>query len=384
MKITDIKTLRFRAPVPPEKQVYSRTGVRSSRSALLVEVQTDQGLTGIGSCSGNSSVIEVIIEKVLKPVLIGRDPMKLEELWDECYFLAGVKAFGSRGIGVVALSGIDIALWDIRGKIENQPLFKLLAKSPRDRVEVYATALYPEDIPKVVAKAQKFAEQGFRGVKIKLGFDFSNDMKTVQAVRAELGKGFTIMTDANMGYEINVALRAAAILEACEAAWLEEPLFLEDIQAHALLRSRFKVPIAVGENLHTRFAFQHYISQGAVDVLQPDVARVGGISEIIKIAAMAADYGLPISLHTYGDAVKLAASLHVAAALENSTTMELDCTCNPLRTELLKEPFEVNNGTMVLPSGAGLGVDLTSEALNKFLFSGEEEVKLRQKALSAA
>lgn len=383
MKITDIRPLRFHAAIPPKKQVYSRTGVRNSRSALLVEVQTDEGLTGIGSCSGNSSLLEVIIARVLKPVLIGKDPTKLEDLWEECYFRAGVKAFGSRGIGVVALSGIDIALWDIRGKIENLPLFKLLSKTPHDKVDVYATALYPEETSKVVAKARKFAEEGFRGVKIKLGFDFSKDMEIVKAVRAELGKDFTIMTDANMGYEIDVALKAVAILEEYGVDWLEEPLFVEDIEGHARLRSRSKVPIAVGENLHTRFAFENYIARGAVDVLQPDVARAGGISEVRKIAAIAAKDGLPISLHTFGDAVKLAASLHLAAALDNSTIMELDCTYNPLRTELLEEALEVKNGAMVPPCGQGLGIDLNSEALKKYLFSGEEEIKLRQKALSA-
>ena len=278
MKITDIRTLRFHASIPPEKQVYSRTGIRNSRSTLLVEVQTDEGFTGIGSCSGNGPIIEVIIEKVLKPVLIGKNPTKLEDLWEECYFHAGVRTFGSRGIGVVALSGIDIALWDIRGKIKNMPLYKLLSKTPRDKVEVYATALYPEEISKILEKARKIAQKGFRGVKIKLGFNFSRDMETVRAVRSELGKDFTIMTDANMGYEIDIALRAVAILEEYGVAWLEEPLFLEDIQGHSLLKSHSRVPIAVGENLHTRFAFENYMVRKAVDILQPNVARVGGIS----------------------------------------------------------------------------------------------------------
>lgn len=383
MKITDIKTLRFRAPIPPDEQVYSRTGIRSSRTALLVEVQTDEGFTGIGSCSGYAGpVIEVIIEKVLKPVLIGKDPLKIEDLWEECYFRAGVKAFGSRGIGVVALGAIDIALWDIRGKTENLPLFKLLTKTPRDKVEVYATALYPDEIHKVVRRARVLADQGFRGVKIKIGFNFTRDMEIVKAVRAELGKDFIIMSDANMGYEIDVALRAVVVLEEFGVAWLEEPLFVEDIEGHAYLKSHSKVPIALGEDLQTRFAFQNYIDRKAVDVLQPNVARAGGISETLKIAAIAAKHGLPICLHTWGDAVLLVASLHLAAALDNCSRMEYDYTYNPLITELLQEPIVMKNGSMVPPCGPGLGIDLNSEALKKYLFSGNEEISLRQKAIS--
>ena len=235
----------------------------------------------------------------------------------------------------------------------------------------------------MVRKAQALADEGFRGLKIKIGFDIAKDMEIVKAVRGHLGKDFAIMTDANMGYETEVALLACSILEEFDVAWLEEPLFVEDVEGHACLKSRSNVPIAVGENLHTRFAFQDYISRQAADVLQPDVARAGGVSETLKIAALAASHGLPISLHTYGDAVTLAASLHLAAALDNSSIMELDCTCNPLRTELLKQPFEMKNGTLRPPEGPGLGIDLNPEALEKYIFTGDEEISLRQKAISA-
>ncbi len=381
MKITDIRTIRLRASIPPESQVVSRTGLRRFRSALLVEVHTDAGITGIGSCSGNGTIIEVIVERVLKPLLVGADPLKIEEIWEKSYFGAGVREFGSRGIGVVALSGVDTALWDIFGKAENEPLFKLLGGASREKVEVYATALYPEEPTEVVKKALGFAERGFRGVKVKVGFDLAQDMAIVKAVRAELGKDFTIMTDANMGYTVEAALKAAEFFGDCGAAWLEEPLFVEDVEGHALLKLRTKVPIALGENLHTRFAFQQFIARGAVDILQPDVARAGGISEVKKIASLAAERGLPISLHTYGDAIALAASLHLAAALENSAVMELDCTYNLLRTELLRQPLEAQNGFMVPPQRPGLGIELDPRALKRCAFSGAEEISLRQKAI---
>lgn len=383
MQITDIKTIRLRASLAPERQMYSRSGQRTHRSALLVQVETDEGVTGIGSCSGNGAILEAMIEGIFKPLLLGKNPLKVDELWETSYFRSVAKEFGSRGLGVVALSGVDIALWDILGKVKRQPVFQLLGGAARDKVPVYATALYPEEPSEVVKKAHAFAHKGFRAAKIKVGFNLAQDIEIVRAVRAELGKDFTLMTDANQGYTVAVALRAAEAFAACGAAFLEEPLFVEDIAGHASLKAQGKVPIALGENLHTRFAFENFIARGAVDILQPDVARAGGISEVVEIAALAARHGLAVSFHTWGDAVALAASLHLAAALRNSSVMELDCTENPLRSELLKEPLEAQNGFMLPPQGAGLGIELDPRALKRFAFSGTEELSPWQKALSA-
>ena len=383
MQITDIKTIRLRASLAPERQMHSRSGQRTHRSALLVQVETDDGVTGIGSCSGNGAILEVMIERAFKPLLVGKNPLKVDELWETSYFRSVAKEFGSRGLGVVALSGVDIALWDILGKVKRQPVFQLLGGAARDKVPVYATALYPEEPSEVVKKARAFAHKGFRAAKIKVGFNLAQDIEIVRAVRAELGKDFTLMTDANQGYTVAVALRAAEAFAACGAAFLEEPLFVEDIAGHASLKAQGKIPIALGENLHTRFAFENFIARGAVDILQPDVARAGGISEAVEIAALAARHGLSVSFHTWGDAVALAASLHLAAALRNSSVMELDCTENPLRSELLKEPLEAQNGFMLPPQGVGLGIELDPRALKRFAFSGTEELSSWQKALSA-
>jgi len=382
MKIINVRTIRLRANIPTEGQVISRSGLRSSRTAVLVQVETDGGISGIGSCSGNGALIEFIVEKVLKPMVVGMDPTRTEEIWDKAFFRAGVRQFGSRGVGVVALSGLDIALWDIRGKAENVPVYKLLGGAQRTKVEVYATALYPEEIDSVVKRALAFAAQGFKGIKIKLGFDLREDMERVRAVRAAVGDDFPLMTDANQGYQLDAALHAAAALEQYGIEWLEEPLFFEDIEGHVRLKAASKTPIALGENLHTRYAFESFIARGAVDILQPDVARAGGISEVRRIAALAAVHGLPVSFHTWGDAVALAASLHLAVALKNSAVMELDCTYNPLRTELLCNPLNAQNGYMAPPEGAGLGIELCPEALSRYAFSGSEELSLRQKALS--
>jgi D-galactarolactone cycloisomerase len=381
MKITDIKTMRLRAAIPTEGQVFSRSGVRSSRSTTLVQVETDEGITGLGSCSGNGELIEVIVARVLKPLLIGTDPTQIDEIWDKAYVRGGHKEFGTRGVGVVALSGIDVALWDILGKVRGVPLYQLLGGKCRDRVPVYATALYPEEPSKVAKRARGFAEQGFHGVKIKVGFDLHQDIRIVRAVRRELGKDFIVMTDANQGYTLEVGLEAAAAFADCGVFWLEEPLFVEDIAGHAELRERGKVPIAVGENLHMCYAFENFMVRGAVDYLQPDVARAGGITEIRKIAATAAEHGVPISFHTWGDGVALAASVHLSAAINECIVMELDYTYNPLREELLREPLRLVNGCLIPPDKPGLGVELKPEALQRFAFSGSEEITVRQDTL---
>jgi len=382
MKITDVKTIRLRATIPTEGQVFSRSGVRNTRSTTLVRVETDEGVSGIGSCSGNGELIEVIVGKVLKPLLIGMDPTAIDEIWDKAYVRGGHKEFGTRGIGVVALSGIDVALWDILGKVRGVPVYQLLGGKCRDKVPVYATALYPEEPSKVAARARAFADQGFHGVKIKVGFDLEQDIRIVRAVRQELGKDFTVMTDANQGYSLEVGLKAAAAFAECGAFWLEEPLFVEDIEGHAMLREKGKVPIAVGENLHTYYAFENFIVRGAVDFIQPDVARAGGITEIKRITALAAKHNVPVSFHTWGDGVALAASVQLSSALKDCIVMELDYTYNPLREELLQEPFKVQNGCLIPPDKPGLGIELNPEALQQFAFSGAEDLAVRQKTLA--
>lgn len=382
MKITDVRTIRLRAEIPSEVQVFSRSGIRNSRSATLVQVETDKAITGLGSCSGNGELIEFIVANVLKPLLIGMDPTEIDAIWDKAYVRGGHKEFGTRGIGVVALSGVDIALWDILGKVRGVPLYQLLGGKCRDKVPVYATALYPEEPSRVAKRARGFAEQGFHGVKIKVGFDLDQDIRIVRAVRNELGKNFTVMTDANQGYSIDVALKAADAFADCGAYWLEEPLFVEDIEGHTILRERGRTPIAVGENLHTRYAFENFIVRGAVDFIQPDVARAGGISEIRKITALASTYKVPVSLHTWGDGVALAASVHLSAALENCIMMELDYTYNPLREELLREPFKVQNGYLLPSEAPGLGIEINPDALERFAFSGPEDLAIRQKTLN--
>jgi len=372
VKITDVRAIRLRATIPAEGQVTSRSGVRESRTTALVRVDTDADIHGLGSCSGNGAIVQFILERVIKTAVVGMDPTDIDAIWRKLYFGARARQLGLRGIGFVALSGFDVALWDIRGKAEGVPVYKLLAEKPREQVEVYATALYPDEIRKVVARALALAEQGYRGIKMKIGFDVAGDIERVRAVRAAVGPKFPLMSDANMGYDLPTAERAAQALAELGVGWLEEPMFFADAESHARLKRASKIPIALGENLHTRYDFEQFIARNAVDVLQPDVARAGGVSEIVRIAALAEAHHLPVSLHTWGDGVALAASLHLSAALKNAIVMELDTTHNPLRTQILRAPPEMRGGLMTPPEGPGLGVELDPSALERFAFSGEE------------
>ena len=381
MKITDVKAIRLRASIPTEGQVFSRSGVRNTRSATLIKVETDDGIYGLGSASGNGELIEFIVARVLRPLLVGMDPTAIEDIWDKAYVRGGHKEFGTRGIGVVALSGVDVALWDIVGKVRGVPLYQLLGGKVRDKVPVYATALYPELPAQVARRARVFAAQGFHGVKIKVGFDLDQDIRIVRAVRQELGKDFVVMTDANQGYSLEVGIKAAQAFADAGAFWLEEPLFAEDIAGHAILRERGNTPIAVGENLNMTYAFENFMVRGAVDFIQPDVARAGGVTEVRKISALASRHKVPLSFHTWGDAVALAASVHLAAAMENCIVMELDYTYNPLRDELLREPIQFENGYLIPSDKPGLGVELAQNALQRFVFAGAEELVVRQKTL---
>jgi D-galactarolactone cycloisomerase len=381
MKITDVKTIRLRASIPTEGQVFSRSGVRNTRASTLIKVETDDGIYGLGSASGNGELIEFIVTRMLKPWLVGMDPTEIDEIWDTAYVRGGHKEFGTRGVGVVALSGVDVALWDIVGKLRGLPLYQLLGGKVRDKVPVYATALYPEEPSKVARRARGFAERGFHGVKIKVGFDLEQDVRIVRAVRQELGKDFVVMTDANQGYSLEVGIKAAQAFADAGAFWLEEPLFVEDIAGHAMLREKGRTPIAVGENLNMTYAFENFILRGAVDFIQPDVARAGGVTEMRKIAALAAEHKVPMSFHTWGDAVALAASVHLSTAIQNCIVMELDYTYNPLREELLREAVRFENGYLIPPDKPGLGIELDQNALARFAFAGTEEPTIRQKTL---
>ena len=350
----------------------SASGVFHERQACLVEVGCDNGLVGWGECLGparpNAAMIDAMAERI-----VGEDPLRIEPIW-----LALFDQFrdqGQHGITISALSGIDIALWDIAGKHFSAPVHVLLGGAYRDRVPAYATGGFrsPGQDRKttVVNEVAAYARRGFGAVKIKIGFDLSEDAEVIAAVRAALGPDVGLMIDANHGYDTIEAIALGNRVAALGVDWFEEPVTPDLIPAYAKIRSRQPLPVAGGETWHGRSAFARVLAARAVDVLQPDVCGCGGPTEMRKIVAMAETAGVRVIPHVWGTAVAIAASLHMLAILPpapprhkpRAPLLEFDQTPNPLRQAVVTTPITAENGVVLIPQAPGLGIEINREAL---------------------
>jgi D-galactarolactone cycloisomerase len=282
-----------------------------------------------------------------------------------------VRVLGHRGIGVALLSGIDIALWDLKGKALGAPIYELLGGAFRDPVPAYASSIYwssPEDAARV---ARGYVDEGFKAVKLKVGLNYYNDVDSLAAIREEVGSEVDIMVDANQTYTPHLALKVGRELERHDVLFFEEPLSIDDVDGHRFLTERLGVRIATGENMYTRYGFEPFIKSGAIHVVQADASRTGGISEARKINDLAAAFHLHAAPHTFSDVLTVAASLHLVASSPNAIILELDRTYNPLQTGLVKEPLVVRDGNVELPKGPGLGVEIDWDFVADHPYSGE-------------
>jgi len=387
MKIDRIETFLLRAPLGQERFYWSQAGA-TERASLLVKITADSGLAGWGE-SGVSMPVDHLpayTHDILAPRLLGRDAAATEPIWHELYGFS--RDFGRKGASVDAISGIDIALWDIRGKAAGQPVHALMGGAFRDRVRAYATGLYYRGqdvrdvraaVEQVRAEARQLVQSGFTAVKGKVGLlPVRDDIKRMEAVRAEVGDDFLLMTDANHAYNFPTAVRMGEALQALRFHWFEEPLVPEDIAGCAALRRKLSIPIATGECEYGRHGFLELLRAGAADILQPDLCRCGGLSEGQKILALATAHHTPVCLHVWGSGVALAAGLQLIAVIppiphtvfptapENEPMLEFDRNPNPLRDELLTRSFALENESVRIPQGAGLGVDIDPAALKRF------------------
>lgn len=376
MKITRVKTHLVHCPIPEHERVRSGAGLKLARQAAFVDIATDDGLSGIGPCSFGSASLDLnaaasMIDHALAPMLIGEDPFRIQHLWEKIYYGSIVRVLGHRGIGVALLSGVDIALWDLKGKAFGAPVYELLGGAFRDPVPAYASSIYwspPEDAARV---ARRYVDEGFKAVKLKVGLDFRNDVDALAAIREEVGGGVDIMVDANQCYTPHLALKVGRELERHDVLFFEEPLPIDDVDGHRFLAQRLGVRIATGENMYTRWGFEPFIKGGAVHVVQADASRTGGISEARKIFDFAAAFHLHAAPHTFSDALTVAASLHLVASSPNAIILELDRTYNPLQTELVREPLVVHDGNVELPRKPGLGVEIDWDFVADNPYRGE-------------
>ncbi len=388
MRITAVRAVKlaFRRSFP----MADALNFIPARHAVLVFVDTDLGITGIGEAApfgGPSATTAAVVENELGPLIHGEDPLEIERLFARMYNTT--TQHGRRGVLLAAMSGIDIALWDLLGKVADQPVHRLIG-TYQTRLPTYASTgfYHAQQTPEVLA--EEVAEQvgaGFNAVKIKVGrnpsvplspllavresefcaHDFEQDAARVRAVRDRVGPGVELMVDANSGWDVNTALRMLPILAELDVTWLEEPISVEDIEGNARLVDAGAVRIAGYETAQGRYDFRDLIGAGAIDVVQPDVTWSGGISESRRIAALAQCHHLPVAPHVFGSAVGLMANAHLLAALPNGMVLEFDRTSNGLRDELLVKPVDIDpDGQFSLPDGPGLGFELDMEAVDRF------------------
>jgi L-rhamnonate dehydratase len=316
MKIKDIRTrvVRWRGktvPLPPHFCTNPMDLLALPEASmqtftfhgwLVVEAFTDNGLVGIGNAALAPQVTKQVIDLYLKPLLIGRDPWDTEFLWQNMY--RKTMAFGRRGIGMVAISAIDIALWDILGKSAKQPVYRLLGGRTKPQIPVYASRLYSVDLSELEAEAKRYKKDGYKAMKLRFGWGprdgaagMQRNLALVRTVREAVGDGVDVMADAYMGWTLDYAKRMLPLLEQFNLRWLEEPVIPDDVHGYAELKSYGRIPIAGGEHEFTAYGFRDLLDARALDYIQFDTNRVGGITQARKIAAMAEAYSVPVIPH---------------------------------------------------------------------------------------
>ena len=354
----------------------SRGWLYKTRGTCLVEIETDDGIVGWGECYGPAQITAAVVQSVA-PWLIGQDPMRTEFLWQMIY--TRLRDHGQKGVVVQGLSGIDIALWDIKGKHFGVPVHRLLGGALRTKVQAYATGLYRRksgDPEKYLAEeAAGYAAEGFKAVKLKVGFGVDEDAAMTRAVRAAIGRGVVLMVDANHAYDAVAAIRLGRLIEEHDIGWFEEPVPPEDAAGYRAVKAAISIPIAGGECEFTRFGFRDLLVARALDIVQPDTCAAGGLSECKKIADMAEAFGVRYNPHVWGTGIAIAASLQLLAVLPSHTPpslaplepmLEVDRTEHPIRQALLVTPIEHVGGIVSVPDGPGLGIEIDRDALARF------------------
>ena len=386
MKITEIRTrvVRWRGktvPLPshfctnpmdlmelPEASMRTFT----FHGWLIVEVFTDDGHVGLGNAALTPEITKQVIDLYLKPLLIGQEPWDIERLWQHMY--RKTMAFGRKGIGMVAISAVDIALWDLLGKSAKQPVYRLLGGRTKARIPVYASRLYSVELSELEAEAKRYQAEGYQAMKLRFGWGpadgpagMQRNLALVRTVREAVGEGIDVMADAYMGWTLEYAKRMLPLLEPFRLRWLEEPVIPDDILGYAELKSYGRIPIAGGEHEFTLYGFRELLEAHALDYIQFDTNRVGGITQARKIAALAEAHSVPViphagQMHNY----------HVVMASLNSPMAEyfpmVDVEVgNELFWHLFRGEPRAQNGYVDLDDNTpGLGLTVNESGLEQF------------------
>ena len=384
MKITKIQSHVLRYDLPEElgysQQYYSQ------RTAHLVEVSTDEGITGWGECFGPGNIAianKGIVEGVIQPMVLGMDPVDRDVIWHKVYNL--MRDHGQKGMPMQALSGVDIALWDIAGKVAGLPLHKLIGGAHRTSVPAYGYGMMlqkqsvADHISRFEDEAAAIIAMGFGAAKMKVGLGPEVDVKLCEAVAKGVGDA-RFMVDANHCYTTSDAFYVGRALEELGAYWFEEPVAPEDLDGYRELRAGLKVNISGGEAEFNRWGWRQILENRGLDIAQPEVCALGGISEYLRVLSLCHAHHTPVINHVWGSAIAVATNLHLLAAMPPlpgglnpwEPMLEFDTTHNDFRDKLLKEPLDIqgqvarHNGRVSIPNGPGLGVEPDMDFIKKF------------------
>jgi D-galactarolactone cycloisomerase len=370
--IDSVETVALEAPLS-EPFGYSQEWV-DTRTALLVRIESSDGTVGWGECWGPIAGTRGTVEEILAPVVLGEDPTDVERLFDRMYDVC--RAAYQSVVPLPAISGVDIALWDLAGKLQGRPVSSLLGGARRDGTRAYATGHYfkpvdeiEEQYRRIVDEAVENATLGALKLKVGLrllGYEPDEDLELVRRVREAVGDDVEIMVDANYAYDRPTARRVGERLAEYDVRWFEEPVRPEDIGGYADLRRTLSVPIAGGE-CHTPAEFDRLLDADALDVAQPDLCNLGGITPARRLADRVRPYRtVAIVPHVWGTPIAIGASLQYIATLENDAPLEFDRSPNPLREELTTRRFVDDDGAVSIPAEPGLGVDLDHDAVEAY------------------
>jgi D-galactarolactone cycloisomerase len=376
MIIKNVEAYWLRSPIPQPKQHRSDYGLLTEFDMTLVAITADNGLMGFGEAkaavgsSGVCASIVTCVEKELKPILLGKDPRNINELWERMY--NGVRdhyaidrgrvfpILGNRGLTISAMSGVDMALWDLLGKSLGVPVVQLLGGAIRPSMEVYASGGWA-DADEIGQQLKSYTDKGFQAVKMRVGVMDDTpgySIKRVKAAREALGENVKIMADAHGTFSVPEAKRFCKGVEESNLYWFEEPISPDNKKGTAEVKKYTHIPIAAGESEFTRFDVRDLVDLRAVDVIQPDSAIIGGITEAWKVSALAAAYQLELAPHCWGSAFSFMAGVNLAFASPSSAIIEFSLGGNPMMYDLVHEKIEVKNGRIDCPQAPGLGLSV--------------------------
>lgn len=359
MKVTDVKVETYRwkrhKPIRNGRYVYPNSGLD------VIKVETDEGITGIGLSGGVQEAEEIgrSILGHLKQYVIGQDPFDTERVWDDMW---QPKLVGRRGITTRVISGIDIALWDIKGKVANRPVHKLLGGFA-DKVPVYIAGGYYEEgkgLEDLATEMETAVSMGAKAIKMKIGgAPINEDVERVRVVRDAVGPEVKLMVDANCAYRYYEAIEIARKMEKYDVFWFEEPVNPDDYKGHKLVSRATTIPIATGENEYTRYGFRDLIEERCAAIIQPDALIMGGVSEFMKVAALAQAHDLPVAPHG-----KQEVHIQLVAAVPNGLTLEYySGSTDPMWDKMFEETLQLEDGFVRPPDRPGMGIELNEEAL---------------------